>query len=71
MTHRPSNATRVRSSAASDVYKRQSEGLTRIYFQIDSWQTFMFNVQVKECFVEREHVNNDAIGENLIDEGYL
>lgn len=46
-----------------------SEGLTRIYFQIDSWQTFMFNVQVKECFVEREHVNNDAIGENLIDEG--
>lgn len=47
-----------------------SEGLTRIYFEIDSYQTFMFNIQIKACFVEREHVSNDTIGANLIDEGF-
>lgn len=46
-----------------------SEGLTRIYFEVDSYQTYMFNVQIKSCFVEREHVNDDSIGANLIDEG--
>lgn len=46
-----------------------SEGLTRIYFEVDSYQTFMFDVQVKPCFVEREHVNDDSVGANLIDEG--
>ena len=46
-----------------------SEGLTRVYFEIDSWQTFLFDVEIHPCMVEREHVNDDTAGANLIDEG--
>ncbi len=47
----------------------ENEGMTRIYFEIDSYQTFMFDIQIPACFVEREHVNDDSVGANLIDEG--
>lgn len=41
---------------------------TYVYFEVDAYQTFMFDVQIKSCFVEREHVADDTIGANLIDE---
>lgn len=47
----------------------ENEGMTRIYFEIDSYQTFMFDIEIPACFVEREHVNDDSVGVNLIDEG--
>lgn len=47
----------------------KGEGNTWIYFEIDAYQTYMFDLQIKQCFVEREHTNNDAIGANLLDEG--
>lgn len=47
-----------------------SEECTRIYFEIDSYQTYMFNVTIKQCFVEREHVNDDTVGANLLEEGF-
>lgn len=42
---------------------------TRIYFEVDAYQTFMWDIEIKMCFVEREHVNDDSVGANLIDEG--
>lgn len=43
--------------------------MSRIRFEIDSFQTWLFEMNINQCFVEREHVNDDGIGKNLIDEG--
>ena len=40
-----------------------------ITYEIDSYQTYQFRMQIKSCFIERETVDNDAIGNHLIDEG--
>lgn len=42
---------------------------TAIAIKTDVWQTWQFNLTYKRTFVEREHVNNDTIGYNTIDEG--
>ena len=47
----------------------ESEVMTKIYFEIDAYQTYMFDINIPACFVEREHVNDDSVGANLIDEG--
>lgn len=39
-----------------------------IHYQIDDLQTWFFEMQIPPCFVVREHVNNDDIGRNIIDE---
>ena len=39
-----------------------------ISYQIDVMQTFLFDYTLKQCFVEREHSNTDAIGENTVPE---
>jgi len=31
-------------------------------------QTWLFDLDIKNCYVEREHVSNDTIGLHLIDE---
>ena len=41
----------------------------RVEFEIDEMQTWHFDYQLKECFVEREHSATDIIGENLVPEG--
>lgn len=41
---------------------------TAITFEIDVLQTWYYEYTVKECFVEREHVANDAIGANTVPE---
>lgn len=46
-----------------------SPNSTHIYFKTDVWQTWQFDINIRKCFVEREHVNNDAIGIHTIDEG--
>lgn len=43
-----------------------NENCTRFYFEIDYMQTFLFDVEYKACFVEREHVNSDIVGEHTI-----
>lgn len=40
-----------------------------INFSIDYMQTFMFDMNLGMCFVEREHVNDDTIGKHILDEG--
>lgn len=39
-----------------------------VYFTIDVLQTWHFNYDLSECFVEREHSASDEIGENLVEE---
>ena len=46
-----------------------SENSTRIYFEIDSLQTWYFQIEYKASFIEREHVNDDTLGANTIPEG--
>lgn len=46
-----------------------SPGYTDIEFEVDPLQTFMFDITVKASFIEREHCNDDTVGNNLIPEG--
>lgn len=41
---------------------------TKIYFDIDVMQTYMFDYDLNMCFVEREHAASDEIGENIVAE---
>lgn len=45
-----------------------SNDVTRIFYEIDIMQTWLRDYKMGECFVEREHVTNDAIGSNTIPE---
>ena len=42
---------------------------TEITYELDVFQSFHSDMHIKACFVEREHSNTDAIGENLVPEG--
>ena len=46
-----------------------SDGRTDVYITTDVMQTWAFDYTLKPSFIEREHTNNDTIGNNLIDEG--
>lgn len=46
-----------------------SEDVTRLVLDLDVMQTYQFDWEIPRCFVEREHVSNDAVGANLLDEG--
>lgn len=39
-----------------------------ITFEIDDLQTYLFDVELKECFVEREHSSVDTIGSSITGE---
>ena len=41
---------------------------SRVVFQIDVMQTWMFDYTVHPCYVEREHANDDTVGNCLLDE---
>lgn len=40
----------------------------RVDFVVDMWQTWMFDFTIGTCYVEREHVTNDAIGNHTLEE---
>ena len=46
-----------------------NDHLTYITIKTDIFQTRQFDLLYKKCFVEREHVNSDTIGEHTVDEG--
>ena len=46
-----------------------NDGMTAVNIKTDVYQTWMFQMVYKNCFVEREHVNDDTIGKNTIPEG--
>lgn len=45
-----------------------NENCTRITFETDCYQTYMFDIVYKQTFVEREHVNDDSVGLHTIPE---
>ena len=49
------------------TYKNAST--VNLKLELDYVQTYMFDYSIKPCFVEREHVNSDGIGEHIKDEG--
>ena len=46
-----------------------SDNMTSIKISTDVWQTWQFDLEFKASYVEREHTNDDAIGNNTIPEG--
>ncbi|MBP3887242.1 MAG: hypothetical protein J6F30_06270 [Cellulosilyticum sp.] len=46
-----------------------NNNMSHVYYQIDDIQTWLFDVQLKQCLVEREHTATDNLFEHLIDEG--
>ena len=46
-----------------------SQTSTAITFEIDVFQTWLFDYKLMSCYVEREHVSNDSIGTHIEDEG--
>lgn len=46
-----------------------NNNMTRVYYALDDIQTWLFDVELEECFVEREHTRTDGMFEHLVDEG--
>lgn len=46
-----------------------NDGCTEIEIETDCLQTWLFDYEVKESFVEREHTSNDTIGNHTYPEG--
>ena len=44
-------------------------GVTRINFELDVIQTYQFNWNLHQCFIERCHELTDSPGSNILDEG--
>ena len=47
-----------------------NDNCTAIYFKLDTWQTWQFDLTFRKCYVEREHVNNDTYGLHTIPENF-
>lgn len=45
-----------------------NNGVSEIEFEIDVMQTWHFNYNLQQCFVEREHSATDNIGDNIVPE---
>lgn len=45
-----------------------NDGMTEIAITTDVWQTWQFDLNWKQSFVEREHVNSDVPGEHTLPE---
>ena len=43
---------------------------TKIYYELDVMQTWLFEAKVSTCFVEREHTATDVAGDNLVPENF-
>lgn len=46
-----------------------SDKCTNVYIKTDVYQTWALDISVKNCYVEREHVNDDTVGAHTIPEG--
>lgn len=46
-----------------------SDGMTSIKISTDVWQTWQFDITFKASYIEREHTNDDTVGNNTIPEG--
>lgn len=51
-----------------DEVNNKGNRCTELTYTIDSWSTWFDYWKAKTCFVSREHVNDDTIGNNTIEE---
>jgi len=49
--------------------KYENDGLTYITIKTDVYQSWQFDLTFMKSFVEREHVNDDTVGKNIMPEG--
>ena len=49
--------------------KYQNDGMTEVTLETDAFQTWQFDIQYMNSFVEREHVSDDTIGAHTLPEG--
>lgn len=40
-----------------------------LHYSYDYWQTYCYQITLKDSYVEREHVSDDTFGKHIIDEG--
>jgi hypothetical protein len=40
-----------------------------LHYSYDYWQTYCYEITLKDSYVEREHVTDDTFGKHIIDEG--
>lgn len=45
-----------------------NDEMTLVSIKTDVWQTWWYDIEIKQCFVEREHVNDDTIGLHTLPE---
>lgn len=60
--------TRLFCAFITDVRYINNE-TSEIYFELDWYQTWWYDCELQQCFVEREHVGDDTIGLHTVDEG--
>lgn len=51
-----------------DKMEYLNDNVTAVSISTDCWQTWQFDLNYKQTFVEREHVNNDAVGIHTVPE---
>lgn len=49
-------------------FRMINSNVTELSISIDSFQTYQFDFHFNQCFIEREHVSDDSIGKNIINE---
>lgn len=47
-----------------------NDSVTAVSISTDTWQTWQFDLTFKPVFVEREHVNDDTVGNNILPEDF-
>lgn len=45
-----------------------NDNSTEIDYELDDLQSYLFDIELRECFVEREHSATDSVGDNTIPE---
>lgn len=49
-------------------FEYKNPNTTFVHFKIDAYQTYLFDITWKDCFIEREHVKDDSMGAHYIPE---
>lgn len=45
-----------------------NETCSYVYIETDIWQSWQFDIEWRNCYVEREHVSNDTVGNHTVPE---
>lgn len=68
LMYRNSNYTNKWFYAFIDKVEYINDNVSQISFTIDVMQTWLFNYELLECFVEREHTETDELFEHILPE---